>query len=89
MYLLSSASRSARYWAIRLSISSGTDGPAVLYAYDALNLSTQLYRGDTTIGAANAAGNAVKFGVPVVANGKVYVVYVGTQTELTVFGLLP
>jgi hypothetical protein len=65
---------------------SGTDGPAVLYAYDALNLSTQLYRSDTTIGAANAAGNAVKFGVPVVANGKVYV---GTQTELTVFGLLP
>ncbi len=65
---------------------SGTDGPAVLYAYDALNLGTQLYRSDTTIGAANAAGNAVKFCVPVVANGKVYV---GTQTELTVFGLLP
>lgn len=65
---------------------SGTDGPAVLYAYDALNLGTQLYRSDTVIGAANAAGNAVKFCVPVVANGKVYV---GTQTELTVFGLLP
>ena len=28
---------------------SGTDGPAVLYAYDALNLGTQLYRSDTTI----------------------------------------
>jgi Fibronectin type III domain/PQQ-like domain len=65
---------------------SGTDGPAVLYAYDALNLATQLYSSDSTIGAANAAGNAVKFCVPVVANGKVYV---GTQTELTVFGLLP
>ncbi len=65
---------------------SGTNGPAVLYAYDALNLGAQLYSSDTTIGAANAAGNAVKFCVPVVANGKVYV---GTQTELTVFGLLP
>jgi hypothetical protein len=58
----------------------------VLYAYDTLTLSTQLYRSDTTVGATNAAGNAVKFCVPTIANGKVYV---GTQTELTVFGLLP
>ena len=65
---------------------SGANGPAVLYAYDATNLATQLYRSDTTSGAANAAGNAVKFSVPTVANGKVYV---GTQTEITVFGLLP
>jgi len=65
---------------------SGTNGPAVLYAYDATNLGTQLFRSDTASGAANAAGNAVKFCVPTVANGKVYV---GTQSEITVFGLLP
>ena len=65
---------------------SGANGPAVLYAYDAQNLATLLFKSDSTAGSANAAGNAVKFAVPVVANGKVYV---GTQTELTVFGLLP
>jgi hypothetical protein len=78
-------------WALDTSSTSaanglGVDAPAVLYAYDALNLTKQLYRSDTTAGAANAAGNAVKFSVPTVANGKVYV---GTQSELTVFGLLP
>jgi chitodextrinase len=65
---------------------SGTNGPAVLFAYDARNLNTLLYSSDTASGSANAAGNAVKFAVPTVANGKVYV---GTQTELSVFGLLP
>jgi hypothetical protein len=65
---------------------SGIAGPAVLFAYDATNLGTLLFSSDTTSGSANAAGNAVKFCVPTVANGKVYV---GTKTEITVFGLLP
>jgi hypothetical protein len=63
---------------------SGTDGPAVLYAYDALNLGIALW--DSTQGSGDAAGNAVKFCAPTVANGKVYV---GTQTEIDVYGLLP
>jgi hypothetical protein len=46
-------------------------GPAVLYAHDAGNVATQLW--SSAGAAADAAGNAVKFAVPTVANGKVYV----------------
>ena len=63
---------------------SGTNGPAVLFAYDAQNLGSLLFHSDAS--PEDAAGNAVKFAVPTVANGKVYV---GTQTELTVYGLKP
>ncbi|HET7764445.1 MAG TPA: pyrrolo-quinoline quinone [Burkholderiales bacterium] len=63
--------------------SSATSAPAILYAYDAISL-TKLFSSPAS--GTKAAGNAVKFVVPTVANGKVYV---GTQTELSVFGLLP
>ena len=46
-------------------------GAAILRAYDASNLGTTLYS-SATLGA-DAAGNAVKFTVPVIANGHVYV----------------
>ncbi len=72
---------------------------AVLYAYDATNLATELWASSTGTGLggiSNAAGHAMKFTVPTIANGKVYVSTRGTGTatdktvgELEIYGLLP
>jgi hypothetical protein len=61
-----------------------SNGAVILDAYDATNVSTLLYSSPSS--GSGAAGVATKFTVPTVANGKVYV---GTQTAVTVFGLLP
>jgi hypothetical protein len=57
----------------------------VLHAYDAGNLANELYNSNQT-GSRDALGVAVKFSVPLVANGKVFVV---TQNQLVGFGLSP
>jgi hypothetical protein len=62
----------------------GSSGPAILRAYNALNVSDLLYASNLTSNP-DTLGPAVKFVVPVVTNGKVYV---GAQREVDVFGLL-
>jgi hypothetical protein len=58
--------------------------PAVLHAYDATNLSNELYNSTQASGGRDNF-SANKFITPVVANGKVYV---GTSNSVAVFGLL-
>jgi outer membrane protein assembly factor BamB len=58
--------------------------PAVLYAFSASNLATQLYNSNQA-GTRDQFGPGNKFITPVVANGKVFV---GTPTGVAVFGLL-
>ncbi len=59
--------------------------PAVLHAYDATNLATELYNSNQA-GTRDQFGTGNKFITPMISNGKVYV---GTQTGVAVFGLLP
>jgi hypothetical protein len=65
-------------WAVENS------NPAVLHAYNALNLTQELYNSNQQ-GSRDQFGPGNKFITPLIANGKVFV---GTRTGVAVFGLL-
>jgi hypothetical protein len=75
-------------WDIDNSAYVGTDpgssGPSVLHAYDATNVAHELYNSAQN-GARDSAGIALKFTVPTIANGRVFV---PTGNELDIYGLL-
>jgi hypothetical protein len=59
--------------------------PAVLHAYDAANLATELYNSNQAAGNRDQFGAGNKFITPTIADGKVFV---GTTAAVAVFGLL-
>jgi hypothetical protein len=61
-----------------------TGDPAILRAYNANDLSKPLYSSNQA-GPRDTAGGGVKFTTPTIANG---MVYLGTQFEVDVYGLL-
>jgi len=72
-------------WILRSRAWNSFDQPAVLYAYDAADVGHELYTSDQNAGR-DRAGVALRFNIPVVVNGHVYV---ATKHEVDVYGLLP
>jgi hypothetical protein len=60
-------------------------GPSVLYAFDATDVANLLYTSNQAANNRDIAGGSNKFVVPTIANGRIYI---GTQAELDVYGLL-
>jgi hypothetical protein len=69
-------------WAIQMPSSLGN--PGVLVACNATNFTTELYNSSQASGNRDLLGAGVKFAVPTVADGKVFV---GCSNSVSVFGL--
>jgi hypothetical protein len=71
-------------WAIQTDNWRGERVPAVLRAYDALDVRREIYTSKEN-GDRDRAGMATRFAIPTVVNGRVYVTARG---EVDVYGLL-
>ena len=76
------ATRNGILWGLQ---SNGDSTPGTLHAYDPSNLAHEYYTSDQA-GTRDQLDPWLKFTLPLVANGRVYVVSSG---QLTAFGLLP
>jgi hypothetical protein len=76
-------------WAVQRN---GLATACTLHAYDAGNLANELYNSDQA-GSRDTTGADAKFSIPLVVNGKVYIAtanqLISTNSQLTVYGLLP
>jgi hypothetical protein len=77
-------SKNGIVWILSTKVWNGSDQPAVLFAYDAANVSHELYN-STQNSPRDGAGNALRFTIPTIANGRVYV---PTKRRIDVYALL-
>jgi hypothetical protein len=76
--------RNGIVWVLRSKGWRSPDTKAVLYAYDAANVARELYTSEQN-SPRDHAGLCLRFNIPTVANGKVYV---PAKREINVYGLL-
>jgi len=78
--------RNAIVWLIETKVWNdfASSKPSVLHAYDAANVSRELYNSEQNA-ARDRAGVTVRFTIPTVADGRVYI---GAKREVSVYGLL-
>jgi hypothetical protein len=78
------AAREGIVWAIETRTWRGADKPAILRAYDAMDVRRELYNSEQAANGRDRAGLAVRFAMPTVAGGRVFV---GTKGQVDVYGL--
>ncbi len=72
-------------WVIETRTWDGRNRNAVLHAYDAADVTKELYNTEQNSNRDRPA-TALRFTIPTVANGRVYI---GTKNEVAVYGILP
>jgi len=80
----SNGDRNGIVWAIETRTWRGADKPAVLHAYDASDVTRELFNSEMNA-SRDRAGTALRFAMPTVAGGRVFV---GAKREVDVYGLL-
>jgi hypothetical protein len=80
----SNGDRNGIVWAIQTRTWRGANKPAVLHAYSAADIRRELYNSEMNP-SRDRAGTALRFTMPTVANGRVFV---GAKSEVDVYGLL-
>jgi len=76
--------RNGIVWAIETRTWRGADKPAVLHAFDATDVRKEIYNSEMIPGR-DRAGIALRFAIPTVAAGRVYV---GVKSAVDMYGLL-
>lgn len=71
-------------WVIETKEWNGENRPSILHAYDAADMTREIYNSEMN-SARDRAGLTLRFTMPTVANGRVYI---GTKGEVNVYGLL-